>query len=57
LKELKERDYLKDLDVDGANITIYIKEMGFEVADRVHVAQDGVQWRTHADKVMNLHFQ
>jgi hypothetical protein len=52
---LKAGDQSEDLDVDG-NITINIGEIGWEVVDWFHLAQDRDQWRALLNTVMNLPF-
>jgi hypothetical protein len=53
LENLKGRNHLEDLGVDG-NITMDLREMGWEVADWMHLSQDRNQWRTLFKAVMNL---
>jgi hypothetical protein len=49
------RDYAEDLGVDGGNnIRTYLREMGWEVVNWMHVAQDRDHWRALVNSVMKL---
>jgi uncharacterized protein YjcR len=43
-KNLKARDYVEDLGVDGNNIRIDLREIGWEDMGRIHLAQKRNQW-------------
>jgi len=36
------------------NIRMNLTEIGWEGVEWIHLAQDGDQWRAHADTIMNL---
>jgi hypothetical protein len=38
----------------GNNIRFDLREIGWEGADWIHLAQDGYQWQTLVNMVMNL---
>jgi len=38
----------------GDNIRMYLREIGWEVVDWMHLAQDRVQWRTLVKTVVDL---
>jgi hypothetical protein len=54
IEKLKGRDHLGDLEREG-KIKTCVKETECENVERIHLAQDGVQWWPLADTVMNLH--
>jgi hypothetical protein len=55
LENLKGRDFLEDLDIDGeSSIIMYRRELGWEGVDWIHLAQDRDQWRNLVKTVMNL---
>jgi hypothetical protein len=55
LEYLKGRDHSEDLDVDGeGNTGMYLREIGWEDVDWMHLAQDMDQWRAVVNMVMNL---
>jgi hypothetical protein len=39
-ENMKERDHREDLGVDGSNININHREIGFEDVDWIHLAQN-----------------
>jgi hypothetical protein len=39
------------------NISMYIREIGWEGVNWIHVTQDRVQWRIFVNTVMNLRVQ
>jgi hypothetical protein len=43
-ESLKERDQLEDLGIDGGNIKMVLKEIGWESVDLIHLAEDRDQW-------------
>jgi len=45
---------LQDIGVDGRMSRIYIRGMGWEGMDWMHVAQDRYQWQALLNTVMNL---
>jgi hypothetical protein len=47
LENLKRRDQSEDMGMDG-------REIGWEGVDRMHLVQDGDQWRAVVNTVMNL---
>jgi hypothetical protein len=51
-ENLKGRDHSEDLVVD--NIRMGIREIGWKVVDRVHVAQGRDKWLALMNTVMNL---
>jgi hypothetical protein len=53
LGNLKGRDYLEELNVDG-NIRMGLREKGWEVVDWIHLAQDRDQWWALVNTVINL---
>jgi hypothetical protein len=54
LENLKGRDHSDDLDVNGVNIRMCVREVGLEDVDWIHLAQDMDQWRVLVNTVMNL---
>jgi hypothetical protein len=54
LETLKGREHSEELGVDGW--IMYLKETGFEVVDKIHVAQDRDQWQLLVNTVMNILF-
>jgi hypothetical protein len=57
LGNLKGRDHLEDIGVDGRwedNIRMYLREIGWEGVDWIHVAQDRDHWKAFVNTVMNL---
>jgi hypothetical protein len=56
LGNLKGRDHLEDLSVDGKIILEWIREIGWEGVDWMHLAQDKDQWRALVKTVMNVGF-
>jgi hypothetical protein len=51
---MKKRDHLEDIDVDGNNIELCLKETRFECVDWNHLAQDGDRLWAFVNTVMNL---
>jgi hypothetical protein len=51
-ENLKGRDHSKDIGVDGK--ILYLREMVWEVVDRIHLAQERDQWRAVVNMVMKL---
>jgi hypothetical protein len=51
--DLRERDHLQDLDVDGRGILKWIK-WDWEDMDWSDMAQDRYRWRALVNAVMNL---
>jgi hypothetical protein len=52
-KNLKGGDHAEDLGVDGDNIRIDLREIGWGGVDCIHLAQDPDQWWALVNKVMN----
>jgi hypothetical protein len=48
------KDNLEDLGVDGKNIRMDHREIGWQHVDWTHLAQDRDQWRGLVNRVMNL---
>jgi hypothetical protein len=54
-ENLKGRDHTEDLGIDEKIIfRMVLTEIGWEGVDRIHVAQDGEQWRAVVNMVMDL---
>jgi hypothetical protein len=51
---LKERTHEKHRYRREDNIKMDLREIGWEVVDWIHVAEDRDQWRPVVNKVMNL---
>ena len=51
---LKERGDLEDLGVDGVNIKMNLKEVGWEDVYWIYEPLNMDQWRAVVDTVMNL---
>jgi hypothetical protein len=51
---LKGRDHMEGLCVVGGDINIDVPEIGWEVVNWIHLAQDRHQWRTFINTMMNL---
>jgi hypothetical protein len=45
---------LEDVGVDGGNIIMGLREVGWEAVDWIYLAQDRDQWRILVNTVMNL---
>jgi hypothetical protein len=55
LENLKGRDHLEDLHVDGRKIfKSDLRETGWEDVDLIYLAQDRDQWQMLVNTVMNL---
>jgi hypothetical protein len=54
LENLKGRDHAEDLGVDGDNIKMDLREMGFEGVNSIHLADYRDRWRALMNTVMNL---
>jgi len=54
LENLKRRNHSEDLGIDGDNIRMDLRKMGWEGVDWIHLAQDRDQWRAVVNAVMNL---
>jgi hypothetical protein len=54
LENLKGRNHLEDLDVDGKIIFMHLREVGWEDVDWMHLVQDRSQWRYLVSTVINL---
>jgi hypothetical protein len=54
LENLKGKDNLEDLGVDGKIIRMDIREVEWKNVDWIHLAQDKGQWRAVVNTVMNL---
>jgi hypothetical protein len=50
----KERDHSEDLGVDGKIMRLYLRKIGWNSVDWIHLAQDTVQWRAVVNTLMNL---
>jgi hypothetical protein len=50
----KERDYWEDQDVDGDNIKMDLREIGWDGMEWTDLAQYRDQWRALVNMVMNL---
>jgi hypothetical protein len=53
-KNLKGRDPSKDLGVDGDNIRMDLREIGWKGMDWIHLANGRDQWRALVNTIMNL---
>jgi hypothetical protein len=51
---LKERDYMEDLDIGGRILNWIVKEIGWERMDWIALAQDRDKWRDVVNTVMKL---
>jgi hypothetical protein len=51
---LKGRDYSEDVGVDGDNIIMDLKGIGWEGMDWIHLVQDRDQWRAVANTAVNV---
>jgi hypothetical protein len=51
---LKIRDCLEDIGVDGRKIEWILRGLGWEYMDWIHMPQDRDQWRTLVNTAMNL---
>jgi hypothetical protein len=51
-ESLKETNHSEDLDIDGDNIRMDLKEIGWEGVDWMHLSQDRDQWRAVMITVM-----
>jgi hypothetical protein len=56
LENLKGRDLLGDLGIDGKVIVRHLRKTGCKGVDWIHLAQDRVQWQALVSTVMNLYF-
>jgi hypothetical protein len=54
LEIVKGREHLEDLGVDWDDIRMDLKEIGWQIVDWMHLAQDRDQWRALVNTVMNL---
>jgi hypothetical protein len=55
-ENVKGRDHSEDLGVDGKNIRLDLRGIGWEGVDGMHLAQEREQWRALVDTAMNLRF-
>jgi hypothetical protein len=53
LGNLKGRDHLEDLGVDGKDIRMDVREIGWEGVQWIHLDQDRDQWWDVVKTVMN----
>jgi DNA-directed RNA polymerase delta subunit len=56
LENLKERDYLEDLGVDGKYIIMNLGEVWWEFVDWMHLDQYRDQWWAPVNKVITFEF-
>jgi hypothetical protein len=54
VKKLEGGDHAADLCVDGRIIRMDRREIGLEVVDWIHLAEDRDQWRVVVNTAMNL---
>jgi hypothetical protein len=54
LESLKGRDHWEDVGIDGNNIKMDLREVGFGVVDWIHLGQHRDRWRALVNTVMNL---
>jgi hypothetical protein len=54
LENLMERDHSGNPDVDGDDIKMDLREIGWEGTDWIRMVQDRAQWRVVVNTVMNL---
>jgi len=52
--DLRERNHLEDIGVDGDNIKINLQEVRWGCVDWIDLAQDKKSWRALVKAVMNL---
>jgi len=55
-ESLKGRNHSQDIGVDGYYIIMDLKEIGFEIFDRIHRAQNRDQWRAVVNTVTKFRF-
>jgi len=51
---MRERDQWGDRDVDGDNIKIDLRELGWACGNWIELAQYRYRWRALVSKVMNI---
>jgi hypothetical protein len=54
VEELKGREHLKNLGVDGNNIRMDLREIGWKDMDWMYLDQDRDQWQALVNTVMNF---
>jgi len=54
-ENLKGRNNSEDLGEDGKNIRMDLREIGCEIVDWIHLAQDSDHWRALVNMVMTIH--
>jgi hypothetical protein len=54
LENQKGRDHSGNLGVDGNNVRMDVREIGWEFVDWMHQAQDRNQWRALVNTAMNF---
>jgi hypothetical protein len=57
MADLIERDYLKDLGVDGGNIKMGFQELGWNGVDWIDLSWDVNKWRAVVKAVTNIRFR
>jgi hypothetical protein len=53
-EELKERGHIEDLDIEGGNIIIDLKEIRWNPIELIELPRDRERWRTFVKKAMKL---
>jgi hypothetical protein len=53
-ENLKGRNNSEDLGEDGKNIRMDLREIGCEIVDWIHMAQDRGHWRALVNMVINF---
>jgi hypothetical protein len=54
LENLKGRDHSEDLGIDGDNIRMDVREIGWKGVDWLHLDQDRDQWLAVMNTIMNV---